>query len=84
MRTRVHAYYKELEFGNVGFWGEVKTGLPGEKPLGASERTNDKLNPGRRRRDLNPDHIGGRRVLSSLRHPFLSCKERVKDTRSNG
>ena len=25
----------ELEFGNVGFWGEGKTGVPGEKPLGA-------------------------------------------------
>ena len=23
----------ELEFGNVGFWGEGKTGVPGEKPL---------------------------------------------------
>ena len=30
MRTRVRAYFKELEFGNVGFWEEVKTGLPGE------------------------------------------------------
>ena len=29
----------ELEFGNVGFWGEGKTGVPrGEKPLGAKER----------------------------------------------
>ena len=25
----------ELEFGNVGFGGEGKTGVPGEKPLGA-------------------------------------------------
>jgi len=31
-----------LEFGNVGFWGEGKTV---EKPLGAKERTNNKLNP---------------------------------------
>ena len=31
----------ELEFGNVGFWGEGKTGVP----LGAKERTNNKLNP---------------------------------------
>ena len=30
----------ELEFGNVGFWGEGKTGEPGEKPLGARTRTN--------------------------------------------
>ena len=35
----------ELEFANVGFWGEGKTGVPGEKPLGARERTNNKLNP---------------------------------------
>ena len=35
----------ELEFGSVGFWGEGKTGVPGEKSLGAKERTNNKLNP---------------------------------------
>ena len=35
----------ELEFGNVGFWEEGRTGVPGEKPLGAKERTNNKLNP---------------------------------------
>ena len=35
----------ELEFGNAGFWGEGKTGVPGEKPLGSRERTNNKLNP---------------------------------------
>ena len=27
------------------FWGEEKTRVPGEKPLGAKERTNNKLNP---------------------------------------
>ena len=27
------------------FWGEGKTGVPGEKPLGAEKRTNNKLNP---------------------------------------
>ena len=36
----------ELEFGNVGgFLGEGKTGVPGEKPLGAGMRTNNKINP---------------------------------------
>ena len=36
----------ELEFGNVGvFLGEGKTGVHGEKPLGARTRTNNKLNP---------------------------------------
>ena len=37
----------ELDFGNVGFRGEGKTGVPGEKPPGAEKRTNcnNKLNP---------------------------------------
>ena len=39
---RVRAFQIELEFGSVDFWGEGKTG---EKPLGAKERTNNKLNP---------------------------------------
>ena len=34
----------EFEFENVGFWREGKTGVPGEKPLGAKEKTNNKLN----------------------------------------
>ena len=42
---RVRAFQIELEFGSVGFWGEGKTGVPGEKSLGAKERTNNKLNP---------------------------------------
>ena len=33
-----------LEFRIVGFWGEGKTGVPGEKPLRAKTRTNNKLN----------------------------------------
>ena len=41
----VHAFQIELEFGSVGFWGEEKTGVPAEKPLGARERANNKLNP---------------------------------------
>ena len=41
----VRAFQIELEFGSVGFWGEGKTGVPGEKPLTARERTNNKLNP---------------------------------------
>ena len=32
----------ELEFENVGFKGEGKTGVPGEKHLGAEYRTNNK------------------------------------------
>ena len=30
----------ELQFGNVGFWGKGKMGVPGEKSLWARERTN--------------------------------------------
>ena len=35
----------ELEFGNVGFLGEGKTRVPGENPLSARMRTNNKFNP---------------------------------------
>ena len=42
---RVRAFQIELEFGSVGFLGEGKTEVRGEKPLGARERTNNKLNP---------------------------------------
>ena len=35
----------DLEFRNVGFGEEGKTGEPGEKTLGARTRTNNKLNP---------------------------------------
>ena len=39
------AFRIELEFRNVGFCGEGKTDVPGEKPLGAEKKTNNKLNP---------------------------------------
>ena len=35
----------ELEFGSICFGGEGKTGVPGEKPLGARKRTKNKLSP---------------------------------------
>ena len=35
----------ELEFRSVVVLGEGKIGVPGEKPLGARMRTNNKLNP---------------------------------------
>ena len=47
---------------SFGVSGEGKTGVPEENPLGAKERTNNKLNPGQ---------IGGQRVLSLLRHPCI-------------
>ncbi len=60
----------ELEFGNVGFSGDGKTWVPGEKPLGAGKRNNDNsTNILYRVRETNPRHIGGRRGLSPLRLP---------------
>jgi len=41
----VHRVQIELEFRNVGFRRQGKTGEPGEKPLAAKTRTNNKLNP---------------------------------------
>ena len=63
---RVRAFQTELEFGNVVFLGG-KTGVPGEKPLVAKERTNNKLDP---HMASTPGHIGGRGGLSPLRRPF--------------
>ena len=41
------------------FWGEGKTGVPREKPLGARTRTNNKLNPHiTPSPESNPGHIG--------------------------
>ena len=51
-------------FGSVGFWGEGKTGIPGEP-------TTNSTHIWRWCRNLNPDHIGGRRVLSPMCHPLL-------------
>ena len=41
----VRAFQIELEFESVGFKGEGKTEVSGEKPLGVREKTNNKLNP---------------------------------------
>ena len=41
------------------------------------EPTTNSTDIWRRRRDLNPGHIGGRRVLSPLRHPCSSKGERL-------
>jgi len=39
-----HCVHIKLEFGYVGFCGEGKTGISGEKPSRARLRTSDKLN----------------------------------------
>ena len=50
--------------------GSRKTGVPGEKTLGAGTRTNNKLNPDMASTPgIEPGHIDGKRVLSPLRHP---------------
>ena len=51
----VRAFQIEVEFGSVGFCGKGKTGAAGEKPLGARDRTNNKLNPHKwlQHQDLN-------------------------------
>ena len=41
----VRAFQIELEFGNVGFQGQGKTVVTGEKPFRVIEKTNKKLNP---------------------------------------
>ena len=70
----------KLEFGNVGFWGEGKTGVPAEKPLGAKEGTNNKLNPHKASTSgFEPGHISGRRALSPVRQPLFP-KKWLKET----
>ena len=72
----------ELEFGNAGFWGEGKTGVPGENHFMAKKKTNIEQET-QRRRDLNPaGHIAGRRALPPLRHP-RSPKIETKSQTSN-
>ena len=66
-----------MEFlGNVRFLGQGKTGVPGEKPRGARERTNKNPNTHiwRQRWEWNQGDIGGRQVLEPLRHPCPSKK----------
>ena len=67
---RVRAFQIELEFGSVGFWGEGKPEYP-EKNLSEQTRepTTNSTHIWRRRRELNPGHIAGRRALSPLGHP---------------
>ena len=62
----------ELEFGNVVFGERGKPEYP-EKNLSEKRRepTTNSTHMRRRRWDLNPGQINGRRVLSPLRHPLL-------------
>ena len=58
---RVRAFQIELEFGIVGFEERGKPGYP-KKNLSEKRRepTTNVTPIWRRRRDLNPGHIGGR------------------------
>ena len=58
----------------VCFLVEEKHGVPGEKPLVARKITNNKLDPHMLSTlGFEPGpHVGGRRVLSPLRHPTLA------------
>ena len=63
-------YPDQIEFGNVGFWGEGKPECLKNKPLGARrEPTTSSTHIWRRVRESNPRHIGGRQALSPLCHP---------------
>jgi len=57
----VYVHEDRIGIWSVGFCGGRKTGEPGEKPSEQEREptTNSTQNPG---------HIGGRRVLSPLRH----------------
>ena len=67
---RVRAFQIELEFEVLVFEERGKPECP-EKNLSGQGRepTTTSTHLWRRRRDLNPGHIGGRRVLSPLRNP---------------
>ena len=76
-----------MEFVSVGFWGEEKNGVPcsppSPPPTRLSKKNKTSQSKGKNQQQpppiycdnsgiyLNPGHIGGRRVLSPLRHPLL-------------
>ena len=68
-------FFIYLILGGIGIWkcwflSRGETVVPREKPLGARERTNNKLQTKIRCQhwDLNPGHISGKQVLSPLHH----------------
>ena len=69
-------FFIYLILGGIGIWNcwflsRVETVVSREKPLGARETTNNKLqtNIWCQHWDLNPGHTDGKRVLSPLHHP---------------
>ena len=71
---RVRAFHLDLEFESVGFKERAKPEEYPEKNLSEQGRepTTNSTHIWRRRRDLSPGHIGGRRVPSPLNHPHSS------------
>ena len=64
-------YKVELQFENVGFWGEGKSLVPGGKSLGAGTRTDNKLNPLIDAEESNLSHVGwGRSGLTTAPSPL--------------
>ena len=51
----------ELEFGNVGFWGDGKTGVPGEKTSRSRVENQQQTQPTYDVRKSNRARTGGRR-----------------------
>ena len=67
---RVRAFQIELEFESVGFEERGKPEYPGKNlSEQGREPTTNLTHIWCQRRELKPGHIGGRRVLSPLRHP---------------
>ena len=69
MVRRLPDFWSNWNLEMLTFVETGKPGVPREQPFG--ETATNSAHAWRRRRDLNPGHIGGRRVLSPLRHPFL-------------
>ena len=69
----------ELGIWKCWFLRRGETGVPREKTLSQSrEPTTNLTHIWRRHQDLNPGRIGGRRVLSPLRHPCSPQEERSR------
>ena len=58
-----------LEFRSVGFCGRRKPENPAKNPRSRYENKQQTQLNWRQLQNSNPDHIGGRRAFSPLRHP---------------
>ena len=68
----IHYFQIELEFRSADFCGGMKIGLElGKKPSEqAREPTTNSIHIWRQVWESNPEHFGGRRAFSPLRHPY--------------